>query len=1347
MVALALRPALFILSVACHIGTLNILFEPFASILIAEKVHLGQNGMAAVGAAPSGGLPLGEFRKDVPPGWAPGDPTYPLKLYMERLRMWYRTYDGMDETVGPLVAGRLQGRAQAIAHSLRLPNPHGRVDVGDAALVRLSVEEVRDPMNGQIIQHAIPSGVQALCNALKEAFGDAEQVQATRSLEIFFDMKRGRLSLQEFAVEWNLKLEDAITHAGLQIGNVAKTFLFFRASQLPQKHIDDILMQIHGDLNRFEDARNLAIRLAHRQHDHGQSFYDNSSSYPSTTEYYDIEEEYEQAWTGSDAYYSPEENDTYWQEASDTYEWWPDEFAYEDYMNEGPWQEDEWQESWTGDDHEYEQEAPQETTSNAAGVEDYYKGKGKGSFGIGCSICGSKWHMASSCPMNSKGNQRSGGWSYGKGKGKRKGKKGGFRSKGKGKFRSRGYPGRWGKGKGKSYMTQTPSTPVWSSHTTYGFTDSPDRRERQLHHARTGLDLSGPSVTLPPMNLRAKEEAKKSMHLDISREEDFLRRAQDREQEPAEQQTSNDGEKPEASSKTLLSFPVMIHHDTKDIDLTTFHTVAGEKRRGLLVDPGAAAGLIGSETLRDLMDHCLRPAGLDKHVVWKERTTSVTGISGKGDSTLAEITFQFQLDEKKRASFSADVLGGEGSLCPALIGNPSLRAMGAVMFTHFFDNNDGLLVCHSSSTPSTEKPTMIRLLLTDSGHFIIPMENMQPVSESAQKTAIHFVGQVHQHAKDRWNDCSNSLKYCFNTTVQTETPKGVEHDRSENKTSELHAQQPLKQEPQHCQDPYAPQPLIPDLLHSQNHDALQPLIPDPQQEDDDHAPSPKHMQRDHWQKNGDQWVRHHVRLRQALFNPQTGRFPDKLKNIQPSRKTILHYDDGTKQELHDEWIDEESAQKMMLHKWTGMTIFLMKDNVPDTNTVHQMKSLNETPQEVYIADNDDYIFMDEELQAYEDDHFPEHLTDAKKSYLRKFYRAVPEEFYTCIKKRPVTPSNCLEWLQHIKQHKKKKFHFWEICSGSARLSLLALLSGLTVCFPVDMRYGWDIGYAPHQALLQRVHDELQPECLLGAPNCRPWSVSASTRDPEDTAREREEEQPALEFMQKIFRKQHARQKMYLLEQPWSSALWNHLDLPGERQRTDQCQFGATNEEDAPILKPTGLLSNRTLQRSILRCSGHGRPHGWLQGQVNGKNRTTMASVYPRKFCQALIKDIKKVINFVSSIYWECERCQMGQFAPRHMEHSLIPGQCRHGRWPDDDPRSQKSKAAKKEENLLDIFKREALTNRKIAQGIIISGGEIGLTMSEQPCSSMLSTRSWRRACLPSKRKKRRKTTFIGSVIL
>ena len=124
---------------------------------------------SSTGSAPSV-ISIQEYRKDVPPGRAPGLPDYPLRLFFERVKVWYRIYDGPDETVGPLLAGRLVGRAQKIALSLRLPDPHGNIDVGDAALVRLSVDEVRDPLNPYIIlQQAIPSGVQALMNALKDA--------------------------------------------------------------------------------------------------------------------------------------------------------------------------------------------------------------------------------------------------------------------------------------------------------------------------------------------------------------------------------------------------------------------------------------------------------------------------------------------------------------------------------------------------------------------------------------------------------------------------------------------------------------------------------------------------------------------------------------------------------------------------------------------------------------------------------------------------------------------------------------------------------------------------------------------------------------------------------------------------------------------------------------------------------------------------------------------------------------------------------------------------------------------------------------------------------------------------
>ena len=88
-----------------------------------------------------GGIPLEEYRRDVPPGWDPaGMATYPLKVYLDRVRMWYRLWDGADESVGPMLAGRLRGRAQKIAMNLRLVNPLGEYDVGDAALVRLSVD-------------------------------------------------------------------------------------------------------------------------------------------------------------------------------------------------------------------------------------------------------------------------------------------------------------------------------------------------------------------------------------------------------------------------------------------------------------------------------------------------------------------------------------------------------------------------------------------------------------------------------------------------------------------------------------------------------------------------------------------------------------------------------------------------------------------------------------------------------------------------------------------------------------------------------------------------------------------------------------------------------------------------------------------------------------------------------------------------------------------------------------------------------------------------------------------------------------------------------------------------------
>lgn len=161
--------------------------------------------------------------------------------------------------------------------------------------------------------------------------------------------------------------------------------------------------------------------------------------------------------------------------------------------------------------------------------------------------------------------------------------------------------------------------------------------------------------------------------------------------------------------------------------------------------------------------------------------------------------------------------------------------------------------------------------------------------------------------------------------------------------------------------------------------------------------------------------------------------------------------------------------------------------------------------------------------------------------------------------------------------------------------------------------------------------------------------------------------PTIQFIKKKFKERSRRKKGNILEQPWSSALWEHLqDLPGERHRTDQCRFKACDEEGNPILKPTGLQSDFLNKQSIARCGGHhGRKHGWLQGAVGGKNRTTMAAVYPESMCKALVKDVKRFLDYrnTSQGYYKCEPCAMDRAATADMEHNFLPGEFRYGKWP------------------------------------------------------------------------------------
>ncbi|CAE8709789.1 unnamed protein product, partial [Polarella glacialis] len=149
-----------------------------------------------------GGLPLGDFNKQIPPGWRPGIPNYPIKLYFERLKLWHCVTENAEAQLGVLIASRLQGVPQKIALRLRLPRPAaagGGYDIGDEALIRLSQAQLTDPATGTIVQEYIPS-----------------------------------------------------TSLSLITGNA---YLFLRGSGLGDKVVDDIKLQMLGDMSKYNEIR------------------------------------------------------------------------------------------------------------------------------------------------------------------------------------------------------------------------------------------------------------------------------------------------------------------------------------------------------------------------------------------------------------------------------------------------------------------------------------------------------------------------------------------------------------------------------------------------------------------------------------------------------------------------------------------------------------------------------------------------------------------------------------------------------------------------------------------------------------------------------------------------------------------------------------------------------------------------------------------------------------------------------------------------------------------------------------------------------------------------------------
>ena len=1131
--------------------------------------------MSAPSSGQGGGVPLEEWRKDVPPGWQPGLENYPLKLYFSKLKLWYRCTEVPDEVVGPLIAGRLVGRAQRIALELRLIRPDGTYDTGDAALVRLSVDQVLDPSDGvTVLQHHIPSGVQALCNALKQAFGETEETATTKSLELFFEFRRpASQDLQEFAAEWELRFEDARNKAGLDMNDVAKSYMWLKQANIPQRHQDDLRLQLHGDLSRFNDLRTLALRLAHRNDRGSDAFYEEAryQEHP-----WDADSDWNSTYWSDGASWLYVDEDY---EAYATEDWYGEEdYEYDvAYDQVGSWYEDE-HAAWPGDpdgepghqggDEVYLDE--QKDAVYSAGGGRPGKGKGAGAFGSGCHICGSRWHMAADCPVRGKSGKGAGG-GKGKAKGKGKGKryKGKFGKKGKGK-------GTGGFGKyGRKGSWSSPDGPrSWMQPRYYA--DS--RYNDQMRHAREGLHL-GDSPERPKHEKKENTQyyniAADNDRAKVNDAGDFMhmeRAAAKVTIYVDEHQHSEAGEAAEASSerpaKNLEFFRKSIdgkeihtprhqthygHNENDNVDI--YHTVHGRRRRGLIIDPGAANGLIGSETLRDLIANVDKSEEVKQSIRWSEKKSEVTGISGAADTTLGEVRIGLpMIPGLETASCVADVVGGEASCCPALVGNPALVKMNAVIASHWFENKDGLLIVpNTSSNDDTNRYHLIRVLYTDSRHYLMPLDGVTVASE--ERTKAHtFLAHVVDRSKTLWPDVSKT--WFFTGSDNKPEPKRSQlvevqqHDLIHYKEAEHQRPQQLPSDASQESDP-KPQQSPSDPTQESNPKPQQSPS-DPTQESD---PKPQQSPSDPSQESDPKPQQSPGGLSLSLSSPRNRatRSPKSVKfDMSPTRSPVLdHF------ELQLPQASEDSAFSMPT--------------------------------------------------VYHGDCYPAEITDDQRHRLDKYYHTAKEEYYSKSGKKPVTPENFHRWKKT--KGAKGPTQLWELFSGSARLSYVALLAGLSVAFPVDLRYGWNLGTVSHQEMILEAQEMLDPKVIVMSPSFGTWTSSSSRINSEDKERYAAEEASAAGFVKVLAERQAQRGCAFVIEQPWTSPSWKHTclatltaDIPGckPRQRTDQCCFGATDEHNMPILKATGFQSNVSLRNLTRRCQGHRLGHGQ---HVAGSNRT------------------------------------------------------------------------------------------------------------------------------------------------
>ena len=229
-----------------------------------------------------------------------------------------------------------------------------------------------------------------------------------------------------------------------------------------------------------------------------------------------------------------------------------------------------------------------------------------------------------------------------------------------------------------------------------------------------------------------------------------------------------------------------------------YHIVKGQEVWGLIWDPGAADGLCGTQTILEYAQEFLYPNGWNLGSVPRQGfRPSFAGIDGQPLESRLRASFPVNLGNTT-FTFEADTIGSSGDKCPMLLSNKSAVRHKMICHHGFFDNGDGLLCIPGQGhghESLVEQDIGVRLVLTDSGHYILPLfpikekhqdREAQKAAERLRRHRTYLMTQV--DASSTWEGQSLEkdvipesvylLKRCDEKVMTSEPqlPPGLEYD-------------------------------------------------------------------------------------------------------------------------------------------------------------------------------------------------------------------------------------------------------------------------------------------------------------------------------------------------------------------------------------------------------------------------------------------------------------------------------------------------------------------------------------------------------------------------------------------